>query len=287
MLNTPIKPMLLQPSTEIPKSNKYIHQLKLDGHRALLHYDNDSIKLFTRHLNEVTYKYPELQGIKLPVSNCILDGELICFDGEENPPKPCFDSLMVRFQTSNQSKVNQLKDKLPVHYSAFDILYLNDMPQINFPLEDRLNTLDSIVTNDPYISTCPTYTDGEILFKRVKDLGLEGVVSKHLSERYFLDSRPHDVFIKIKNYQYEIINIKAIRKKKFGWVMVKDNEYKGILEFVPPIERKAFYEISKQLIINEDEKYIYLDPLIQCKVKYQCLSKNGLMRSASLEKFIV
>lgn len=287
MLNTPIKPMLLQPAKEIPNSNHYIHQLKLDGHRAIFHYDRGTIKIFTRQLNEVTYKYPELQTIKLPVTNCILDGELICFDIEENPSKPCFDSLMVRFQTSNKSKIMELRDKLPVHFSAFDILYLNDVPQINYPLKDRLNTLDSIVTNNPYISTCPTYTDGEILFKRVKDLGLEGVVSKHLSKRYFLNSRPHDVFTKIKNYQYEFVNIKAIRKKKFGWVMIKDNEYKGILEFVPPMERKAFYGISKQLIINEDESYIYLDPLIQCKVKYQCLSKNGLMRSASLEKFIV
>ncbi|MGH3040450.1 MAG: DNA polymerase LigD [Gaiellaceae bacterium] len=287
MLNTPIKPMLLQPATEIPKSNKYIHQLKLDGHRALLHYDRGNIKIFTRNLNEVTYKYPELQDIKLPVTNCILDGELICLDREEDPPKPCFDSLMVRFQTSNKSKIIELKDKLPVHFSAFDVLYLNEVPQINNPLEERLNSLNSIVTNDPYISICPTFSDGTMLFERVVDLGLEGIVSKHLSKRYTLDSRPKDVFLKIKNYQYEIINISAIRKNKFGWVMFKDNEYKGVLEFVPPTERKAFKQIFKQLIINEDDNYIYLEPIIKCKVKYQCLSKNGLMRSPSLEKFIV
>ncbi|MBT2618654.1 MULTISPECIES: RNA ligase family protein [unclassified Bacillus (in: firmicutes)] len=288
MLNTPIKPMLLQPATEIPKSNKYIHQLKLDGHRALFHYDRGNIKIFTRHLNEVTYKYIELQGIKLPVTTCILDGEMICFDGKENPPKPCFDSLMVRFQMSNQEKIKEIKDLLPVHFSSFDILYLNGESLINKPLSERLDTLSTIVENTPFISTCPTYSDGDELYNRVEDLGLEGVVSKNLSRPYTLDSRPQDVFLKIKNYQYDSVKIGAIRKKKFGWLMLdQDNQYKGILEFVPPKERKAFYEISKQLITNEDENYFYLDPLIKCEVKFQCLSKKGLMRSASFQKFII
>lgn len=67
----------------------------------------------------------------------------------------------------------------------------------------------------------------------------------------------------------------------------QDDQYKGVLEFVPPNERKAFYHISKQLIVGEDKDYIHLDPLIQCEVKYQCLSNNGFMRSASFQRFIV
>lgn len=276
MLNTPIKPMLLQPSTDIPTGKMYLHQLKLDGHRALLHYDRGNLKIFTRHFNEVGYKYPELKNIKLPVENCILDGEIVCFDSEEDPPKPCFDNLMIRFQTSNPLKINKLMDELPVHFACFDILFLNDVPQINYNLEKRLNTLESIVTNDPYISTCPSYPDGKVLFEKVKELGLEGIVSKHVHRKYYVDSRPKDVFLKVKNYQYEILNLKAIRKKKFGWVMMKDNEYKGIVEFVPPMERKALKQIYKQLIVGEDENYIYLDPIIKCKVKYQCLSKKAI-----------
>lgn len=61
----------------------------------------------------------------------------------------------------------------------------------------------------------------------------------------------------------------------------------GMLEFVSPVEREAFYKFYKQLIIKEDKEYFHLDPVVKCKVKYQCLSKKGYMRSASLEKFIV
>lgn len=233
-------------------------------------------------------EYPELQHIKLPLNNCILDGELICFDSESNPPVPCFDSLMSRFQASKQEVINQLAITLPVHFSAFDVLYLNDKPLINRELAHRLEVLESIVTNDPLISICPTYSDGEMLFEKTEELGLEGIVVKNLNKPYHLDSRPMDVFYKIKNYQHEMVHIGAIRKKKFGWLMVnKEGKYQGILEFVPPNERKAFYHISKQLIQREDNEYIYLDPIIKCQVKYQCLSKKGLMRSASFEKFIL
>lgn len=280
--------MLLQPDTNIPDSSNYIHQLKLDGHRALLHYDNGSVRLFTRHGNDVTARYIELHNIQLPVSNCILDGELVSFDVVNGVPKPSFDNLMLRFQTTNTSKIKELVNIQPVHFAAFDIIYINDESVTSKPLSERIDVLNSIVSNTSFISSCASYTDGNELFQTVKELGLEGIVTKKLSKPYTLDSRPADTFIKIKNYHYDIVKISGIRKYKFGWLMSdSDGQYKGVLEFVPPTERKAFYHISKQLIVNEDKNFIYLDPLVRCEVKYQCLSKKGYMRNASFKRFIV
>ena len=292
MLNTAIKPHILQPSTVVPKGD-FLHQLKQDGHRTLLHYDNGKISVYTRNKNNVSSKYIELQNIKLPVDNCILDGELICFDleSETEQPIPCFDSLQIRFQTSNPDKIKSLSNTLPVMFSAFDIIFLNGESLINKPLSFRFEKLQTLITNEQYISLCPTFSDGEALFEKVVELGMEGVCSKSLSGLYQLNARPtaksNDVWYKIKNYQYETVQIGAIRKKEFGWMMLQEGKYKGILEFVPPDERKAFYLISKQLKRDEDKNYIYIDPLIQCEVKYQCLSKKGLMRSPSFVKFIV
>lgn len=288
MLNKPIKPMLLQQDNNIPDSPKYIHELKLDGHRALLHYDNGSSKLFTRHGNDVTARYIELQNIQLPVSNCILDGELISFEILDGVPKPSFDNLMLRFQTTNTSKIQELVKIHPVHFAAFDAIYINDEPVTSKPLSERIDILNNVVSSTPFLSSCASYTNGSELFQTVKELDLEGIVSKNLNKPYTLDSRPADSFIKIKNYQYDIFRISGIRKDKFGWLMLdNDDRYKGVLEFVPPTERKAFYHISKQLVVDEDKHFIYLDPLIQCEVKYQCLSKKGYMRSASFKRFIV
>ncbi|MGN7403080.1 ATP-dependent DNA ligase [Cytobacillus praedii] len=287
MLNTPIKPMLLQPATIIPTTDNYIHQIKFDGIRTILHYDRGSIKIYTRHKNVITLQFPEMKNLRLPVQNCILDGELICFDTSDGTPKPSFDDIMIRFQATNQIKIEELVKQIPAHFAAFDVLYLNGSVEVSKPLGERLSLLEEIVTNNEYISICQSYSDGNVLFDKIVDLGLEGIVSKHKDKRYHLDSRPIDVFYKIKNYQYDIVAISAIRKQKFGWVMSKDNRYMGMLEFVSPVEREAFYKIYKQLIIKEDKEYIHLDPVIKCKVKYQCLSKKGYMRSASLEKFII
>lgn len=230
---------------------------------------------------------PELQNIILPVDNCILDGEMVCFDKESNPPVPSFESLMTRFHAYKDEVIKRFQTMLPVHFSAFDVLFINNERIVNKNLAYRLKVLESLIKNDDFISLCPTYLDGEKLFERVVELGLEGIVSKNLNKPYYIDSRPADVFIKIKNYQYGIFQIGAIRKNKFGWLMLQDGKYKGILEFVPQNERNAFYQVSKQLIKKEDKNYLYLEPLITCEVKYQCLSKNGTLRSPSFEKFIL
>jgi DNA ligase 1 len=75
-----MKPMLLHKSSDVPTDERFIHQLKFDGHRAIYHYDEGKVKIFTRHQNECTIQYPDMQGLRLTVSNCILDGEMIVFD---------------------------------------------------------------------------------------------------------------------------------------------------------------------------------------------------------------
>lgn len=39
--------------------------------------------------------------------------------------------------------------------------------------------------------------------KAIKELGMEGIVSKNPTSHYFLDSRPQNVWIKTKNYLYD------------------------------------------------------------------------------------
>ncbi|MCM3362549.1 DNA polymerase LigD [Niallia sp. MER TA 168] len=286
MLNTPLKPMLLQPSEIISTDSNYIHQLKFDGHRALFHYDHGKITIYTRHGNDVTVKYIELLNINLPVRTCILDGEMIVLDKNSEIPKPNFESLMTRFQASQRDKIDSLAKSIPVHFVAFDILFLNGVSTIHDPLEKRLDILSSIIDNDHLISAATSFNDGQTLFNKVKKLGLEGIVSKNLSSKYKLDSRTF-AFQKIKNYQFLIGNIYGYKKHSFGWLIKEGNQSRGIVEFVPKKEREAFYKISKQLIIGEDKNFVYLDPLLKGEIKYQCLTSKGFMRSASFQKFII
>ncbi|MEW9673146.1 hypothetical protein [Ammoniphilus sp. 3BR4] len=145
--------------------------------------------------------------------------------------------------------------------------------------------MNEIIVTPDWISLCPTFDDGSGLFQAVVQQGLEGMVSKRKDSKYHLDTRS-DNWLKVKNYQYEVVEIGGIRKKEFAWSILKNGRYVGTCEFVPPNERKAFYQIAKQLIQKEDDQWIYLDPLVKVKVKFQCWTKAGLMRTPSFVEFV-
>lgn len=54
------------------------------------------------------------------------------------------------------------------------------------------------------------------------------------------------------------------------------------MEFVTPVARKQFYNLYQDLIVDENNKFIYLDPKIKGRVKFRNYTKNGLLRIPSL-----
>jgi DNA ligase 1 len=283
MLFEKIKPMLLHKSDAVP-SDEYIHQLKLDGHRCLLHYrKGEGVRLFTRHQNECTAQYPELQGIQLNADSVILDGEMIVLDEEA---RPCFEYVMERFQARRSDSIRRLSQSTPASFAAFDVLYLNDRKVTQLPLMDRIALLEKAVIPGDSISLVQSFEDGSALFDATVTMGLEGIVSKRKDSMYRLDTRSYD-WLKVKNYQYEVVEIAGIRKGEFAWSLAKDGKYVGTCEFVPPNERKAFYSIAKQIVREEDKNWIHLEPLIKCKVKFQAWTRAGLMRTPSFMQFVL
>lgn len=93
-----VKPMLLQYAKDnIPfDDSDFLAELKLDGIRLIVSH-MDELKLYTRHNNDVTSKYPEL------VKNCpvpkgtIVDCELIVSDDQGRPD---WEACMARFHSS-------------------------------------------------------------------------------------------------------------------------------------------------------------------------------------------
>lgn len=122
MLNTIIKPMLLQASSIVVPHKNWIHQIKWDGFRILIHYNNGLIRAFTRNGIEVTDRFPELQQIRLNCSQAILDGECIVLD---SAAKPCFEDVMNRFHAKKLDAVQKLSQQYPAHFAVFDLIFHN------------------------------------------------------------------------------------------------------------------------------------------------------------------
>lgn len=83
--------------------------------------------------------------------------------------------------------------------------------------------------------------------------------------------------------------ISGYLKNKLGWLLQFDNGvYAGMMELGIPSEAKnVFYSIAPQLITREKENVVYIEPIIQCKVKYRNMTSKGLLRLPSFVEFII
>uniref|UniRef100_A0A1S2M005 Uncharacterized protein n=1 Tax=Anaerobacillus isosaccharinicus TaxID=1532552 RepID=A0A1S2M005_9BACI len=60
----------------------------------------------------------------------------------------------------------------------------------------------------------------------------------------------------------------------------------GILELgTTPEVRKAFYAVANKIKINEDKKFVYIEPKITVKTRFRNYTKNGYLRTPSFVEF--
>ncbi|WP_349774452.1 hypothetical protein [Mesobacillus maritimus] len=120
-------------------------------------------------------------------------------------------------------------------------------------------------------------------FHLVQQQGLEGIVLKRKDSRYEVGKRSHP-WIKVINYQYDDVLITRLRKGGFGLLLsFLDSKPPGVMEFMPPAERKELYSLYQ--VISEDDNYIFIEP-IRFRVKYRHLTKGGLLRIPSFVGWI-
>jgi DNA ligase 1 len=280
-----LSPMLLQRSAEPLSQEGYISELKLDGIR-LIYSNMEQLRLYTRHNNDVTQKFPELWDAGIP-KGTILDGELIMTDQKGHPD---FEAIQGRFQVSNSMKIKRFSKNNPVHFCAFDILYHEGKSVINLPLLERKRLLDSIIQENVRVSKVRWLKGkGNELFTLCQERGLEGIVQKKADSIYEIDRRSHS-WMKVINYQYEDVFVIGFRKKQFGWFLgkVEDGVTRpiGVTEFVPPQARRELYRVADEIVMKETEDSVYLKPRVCCTVKYRNYTKAGLLRMPVFVKFV-
>jgi len=271
-----ISPMLLHKS-ELPfNDDSFITELKLDGFRTIWTKFENKVKIYTRHNNEITSLFPELVNLPLP-NGTVLDGEIIVTD---NQGRPDFEAVMERFK-SRKSGHN-------ISFSVFDIIYFNGEKITNFPLIERKEILEEVIPEDTPLLNKVKWIEGSGVqyFELIKQHDLEGIVQKKANSKYQINKRSHD-WLKVINYKYDNVYISGLRKDEFGLLLNFENgKYAGLMEFVTPQGRKEFYKQYRDFIVEENDKYIYLNPQLKAKVKYRNLTKNGLLRIPSFVEWL-
>ncbi|ASA22061.1 ATP-dependent DNA ligase [Paenibacillus donghaensis] len=285
-----ISPMLLQTAPRPFSHSDYIYEPKVDGHRLIYSQQSGGVRLYTRHNNECTLQYPELQ---LPFADdIILDGEVACVDPSTGVSD--FESVMSRFQTRRDDKIQQLTASLPAYYAIFDILMYKGQDMRGLPLLRRKEILAGLSLPSSSFGVVP-HVDGagEALFKQIEDRGMEGVVGKRKNSIYETGRRSV-AWQKVINWTYADVFITGYRKQEFGWLAAVPSGTSGrlrpagIIEFgASPHHKKAFHGVVQQLVKGEDKEFVHLEPRLRAKVRMRNWTKSGMLRSPVFTEFII
>jgi DNA ligase-1 len=157
---------------------------KLDGVRVQLHKDGDAVRVFTRTLDDITARVPEVAEIvlALPVRSAVLDGELIALrpDGRPHPFQVTAGRLGSKLDVEGQRLA------VPLTLYLFDVLHVDGEDLIDRAAVDRQAALAAItsetlrvprtVTGDPLVAAGFL---GNALAR-----GHEGVLVKSLAAPY-------------------------------------------------------------------------------------------------------
>jgi DNA ligase-1 len=195
----PVRPMLAASAPTVAEAMDRISpaavEWKVDGIRVQLHRQGTEVRVFTRTLDDITDRVPELAaaGLTLSAQTAIVDGEAVALrpDGRPQP----FQVTSAR--TASQSVAGGGTVRLTLF--LFDLLYADGADLIDAPASHRFARLAQIAPAALVVPRLVTadVADAGRFFADAVEHGHEGVVVKSLDAPYGAGRRGSD-WIKVK-----------------------------------------------------------------------------------------
>jgi DNA ligase-1 len=193
---------------------------KLDGARIQVHRDGDRVAIYTRNLNDVTARLPEVvEAVRaFDARQLILDGEVIALSAAGRPLS--FQDTMRRF--GRRLDVDTLRAQLPLTPYFFDILSYDGADTLDRPLSLRLELIDRVV---PRMYRVPRITTDSIEAANrfqadTLERGHEGVLIKSLGAPYAAGRRG-SAWVKVKTARTLDLVVIAVEwgsGRREGWL---------------------------------------------------------------------
>lgn len=193
-----VAPMLATAGRLPREDSSWGFEVKWDGVRAIAHADHGRLQLTGRNGTDFTPRYPELRAmaVELGARRAILDGEVVALD---DAGRPSFELLQSRMHLASEAQVKRQRQRVPVTYVAFDLLWLEGHSTLALAYRDRRRLLAGLELEGPSWRA-PSHREGEgaALLAASVDLQLEGIVGKRLDSPYE-PGRRSAAWIKVKN----------------------------------------------------------------------------------------
>jgi len=288
----PVLPMLAQ-SAEDPEAalralGTALVEWKLDGARVQVHKSGSEVRVYTRNLNDVSRRVPELieavRGAR--AESLILDGEAIALrpDGRPHP----FQVTMSRF--GSQQEAQALRAERPLSVYFFDCLYRDGASLIDEPLSERRAALDRVFPGDlltpSLVSADPAAA--RAFYEGALERGHEGVMAKALDAPYEAGRRGAG-WLKVKRARTLDLVVLAAEwghGRRRGWL---SNLHLGARDPASGsyvMLGKTFKGLTDQLLewqtaelqkreVRRDERTVYVRPELVVEIAFNDLQESS------------
>lgn len=173
----PVRLQIVSPSSAPPAGDSWLHEVKADGHRLLAIVSGAEIKLISRNGHDRTqlFRAPFDKLVAAGLPDMVLDGEIAVPDD--------------RGVTHIDALTEALRQRRPeqLAYFAFDLLHLDGHDLRPCAIEDRKALLRDVVGAagcERLVVVDHVTGNGAALFKAVRQVGAEGIVSKRSGSAY-------------------------------------------------------------------------------------------------------
>jgi len=184
----PLQPMLAQTASSVEealeRTGRAALEWKLDGVRVQIHRKVDKVWVFTRTLDDVTARVPEVveAARALPVDTAVLDGEAVALRADARPHP----FQVTAGRLGSKLDVDRLRSTVPLTLFLFDVLHLDGEDLIDRSGAERHDVLAAVTPEGLRVPRAvagdPAAAAAFLLDALAR--GHEGVVVKSLAAPY-------------------------------------------------------------------------------------------------------
>ena len=265
----PVRPMLASSAAEVdeamakagPHGAEVAVDSKLDGIRVQVHKLDGEVHVYTRSLEEITDRVPEVVEAvtALPARTLVLDGEAIALteDGRARP----FQETGAR--TASRLDVATLRARVPLTSYFFDLLHVDGDDLVDAPGRERFARLAEVLPPELVVPRTVTADPDEArrLFAEVVAAGHEGVVVKGLDAPYDAGRRGA-AWVKVKPRHTLDLVVLAVEwgsGRRRGWLSnihlgARDPETGGFVML-----GKTFKGMTDEMLVWQTERFLALE----------------------------
>jgi ATP-dependent DNA ligase I len=138
---------------------------KIDGIRVQVHRVGSEVRVFTRTLDDITARVPEIVEavLELPVRELVLDGEAVALQ-PDGRPHPFQDTAS---RLGSRRDIDRMRAELPLSTFFFDVLHVDGEDLLDHPADERHAVLTALVPEPPVALALPSDPAGTASARQV------------------------------------------------------------------------------------------------------------------------